>query len=212
MTTTKGNEPTAGRDERALIRDCCCRKPGAWEEFLVRFNKLIYYSIHRTLSVRHYYADSDEVEDLFSEVLVHFIKDDFKKLRLYRGDEGCSVATWIRTVTVRYTIDYLRSRSRQHERVDIEGEEIGMEVSLKNPVSQPDQVFEEREEDRLLSAAIAALPENDRYFIELYYGRGLSPDQTAKILGLSTKSVYSRVNRLKTKIGEEIERLARKST
>jgi len=55
------------------------------------------------------------------------------------------------------------------------------------------------------------LPENDRYFIELYYGRGLSPDQTAKILGLSTKSVYSRVNRLKTKIGEEIERLARKS-
>jgi len=210
VTTPKGNDPTAGRDERALLRDCCCQKQGAWEQFLARYNKLIYYSIHRTCTARHYYAEPDEIEDLFCEVLVHFIKDDFKKLRLYRGDEGCSVATWLRTITVRYTIDYLRSRARQQERVDIDGEEIGLEVSLKNPVSQPDQVFEEREEDRLMSAAIAALPENDRYFIELYYGRGLSPDQTAKTLGLSTKSVYSRVNRLKAKIGEEIEKLARK--
>jgi RNA polymerase sigma-70 factor (ECF subfamily) len=211
VTTLNGHAPAAGPDdERALLRKCCSGQAGAWEQFLVRYNKLIYYSIHRTCAGRHYRADADEVEDLFSEVLVHFIKDDFKKLRLYRGDEGCSGATWIRTITVRYTIDYLRSRSRQQERVDIDGEDIGLEVSLKNPVTQPDQVFENQEEDRLMSEAIARLPENDRYFIELYYGRGLSPDQTARVLGLSTKSVYSRVNRLKAKLTEEIEKPARK--
>lgn len=211
MTTLNGNAPTTGPDdERALLRKCCSGQAGAWDQFLARYNKLIYYSIHRTCAGRHYSAEADEVEDLFSEVLVHFIKDDFKKLRLYRGDGGCSVATWIRTVTVRYTIDYLRNRARQFERVDIEGEDIGLEVSLKNPVAQPDQVFEDREEDRLIGEAIARLPENDRYFIELYYGRGLSPDQTARTLGLSTKSVYSRVNRLKAKLAEEIEKPARK--
>lgn len=211
MITPNGNAPAASReDERALLRECCAGKSGAWEQFLVRYNKLIYYSIHRTCAGRHYSAEADEVEDLFSEVLVHFIKDDFRKLRLYRGDEGCSVATWIRTITVRYTIDYLRSRSRQQERVDIDGDDVGLEVSLKNPVSRPDEVFEEREEDRQVSEAIARLPENDRYFIELYYGRGLSPDQTARVLGLSTKSVYSRVNRLKAKLIEEIEKPARK--
>lgn len=211
MTEEKGNQETLdSRPERVLLQDCCRKKSGAWEQFLIRYNKLIYYSIHRTCGARYYHPEPEEIEDLFNDVLVHFIKDDFKKLRLYRGDEGCTVATWIRTVTVRYTIDYLRARSRNYELMDIEGEGVGQEVSLANPVARPDEIFEQREEDRRLREAIASLPENDRYFIELYYGRGLSPEQTARTLGLSIKTVYSRVNRLKAKIVEGIEKLGRK--
>lgn len=202
--------PSDAADDRALILECCDRRPGSWERFLSQYSKLIYYSIHRTFNLKHYRSTPEEIEDLFSDTLVHFIKDDCKKLRQFRGDEGCTVATWIRTVTVRFIIDYLRQQARGKPMVSIEGDDIAMEISLANPVTRPDQALDEREEERLFSAAVAALGENDRYFIELYYTRGLSPDEVAALMKISVKTVYSRINRIKTKLQEEIDRLGRK--
>jgi len=203
-----------GRDsnrenERELLLSCCRKEPGAWERFLSQYNRLIYYSIHRTCALNHYSPVSEELEDLFNDVLVHLIKDDCKKLRQYRGDGGATVATWIRTITVRFVIDYLRQRSRTGDLVNIDGEEVALEVSLENPVSRPDEDYEEREEQRLFLEAISNLADNDRYFIELYYGRELSPEKAAQILGISKKTVYTRINRLKAKIIKEIVKKGR---
>ncbi|HUT52590.1 MAG TPA: sigma-70 family RNA polymerase sigma factor [bacterium] len=200
----------AGLDERGLLTACWRRDAGAWERFLAQYSRLIYYSIHRTCLLRHYQAAPDEVADLFNDVLVHFIKDDCKKLMQFRGDAGCSVATWIRTVTVRFIIDYLRRGARGASFVDVDNEDVAREISFSNPVARPDEVYEEREDDRMFNLAVGSLPENDRYFIELYYTRGLSPEAVAQVLGISVKTVYSRINRVKTKIKEAMEADERK--
>lgn len=199
--------PGKGRQEdRELLSSCFSREPGSWERFLERFARLIYYSIHRTCGLKGYKPTEPEVEDIFSDILVNLIKDDFKKLRLYRGDDGATVATWIRTISVRFVIDYLRLKARTIEYVDIDGEATALEVSLENPVTRPDEDFEETEQMEKLSQAIEGLDEKEKYFMELYYLRGLSPEEVGTVLGLSVKTVYSRINRLQNKLKEKVER------
>jgi RNA polymerase sigma-70 factor (ECF subfamily) len=204
------DKPAAGVVDRDLIKACCRREPGAWEGFLEQYSKLIYYSIHRTCKLRHYTISKEEVEDMFNDVLVHFIRDDCKRLRLFRGEGGCSAATWIRTVTVRYVIDYLRQQSRIKGLVSIEDEKFVAEVSMESPVTRPDEIYELREDERIFDEAVDSLAENDKYFMELYYTRGLPPDEVSQVLGISVKTVYSRVNRIKTKIQQAVENFGRK--
>ncbi|MFO8056276.1 MAG: sigma-70 family RNA polymerase sigma factor [bacterium] len=204
------NSIPPGDSDLVILKACCRKEEQAWERFLDRFGKLIYYAIHRTLGLKNYHPAPEEVEDLFSEVLVHFIKDDCKKLRLYRGDEGCTVATWVRTVTVRYTLDFLRARARDPLKVDLEKEGIAAEASLAAPVTRPDEAYTEREKEESLERAIKKLGKEDRHFMELYYTRGLSPEEVSQVLGISVKTVYSRVNRLKEKLSRNMESAGRK--
>ncbi len=195
---------------KELLRACCAAEPGAWDRFLDQYGKLIYYSIHRTCSLKNYKPAPEELEDLFNDVIIHFIKDDCKKLRLYRGYEGATAATWIRTITVRFIIDYLRQKARRIKLVDITSEEMALEVSHRNPVTMPDEDFEENEKNAAMAEAIEELCENDRYFMELYYGRELGPEEVSQILGISVKTVYSRVNRIKNKLKESVKKRGRK--
>jgi len=189
-------------DDRRLLKACWDRKAGAWEEFLARFGRLIYYSIHRTCGAKHRALNQDQIDDLFSETLLHLLKDDCKKLRQYRGDQGATVATWIRTVTVRYVLDYLRGQGRKADLISIDQEEVAQEISLSNPVVRPDETLAERERETLFDKALASLGQNDRNFIELYYKKDVDPEKLAKVMGVSVKTVYSRANRLKTKLQE----------
>lgn len=207
MESNGKNEPhDQPNDERELLESCCRMEERSWEQFLSRYQKLIYYSIHRTLGLKHYKADPQEIEDLYGDILVGLIKNDCRKLRQYKGYQGATVATWIRTITVRSVIDYVRLQARSGDFVDIDGDGIGLEASTRNPVSRPDEVYDEDEKARGLAAAVDMLDDGDRYFMELYYVRGLEPDQVAQLIGISVKTVYSRVNRLKEKLQKNMAR------
>jgi RNA polymerase sigma factor (sigma-70 family) len=195
--------------DRELLAMCAGRSPGAWEEFIHRYNRLIYYAMHRTMATRSYAPTAEETEDLLNDLLVHLIKNNCKKLTQYRGDQGATVATWLRTVTVRFVIDYLRKKARESETVDIDSHSYLAETASDSPET-PEEVYESKEAQRMFSLAVSALDEKDRYFMELYYGQGLAPEKVADVLGISVKTVYSRVNRLKTKISDEMKKAGRK--
>lgn len=206
----KKKKDLGAEDDIGLLNACWDMTPGAWEEFLARFGKLVYYSIHRTCQAKGQYPDQDEVDDLFNDVLYQLLRDDCKKLRQYRGYEGATVATWIRTITVRYVIDHMRSKARAPGLVNIEIEGVTREISLANPVARPDETYADAEQDEILARAVGALGQNDRDFMDLYYYRGLDPEEIAHAMGISVKTVYSRVNRIKAKIQEQIEGIERK--
>ena len=205
----KGQKRNRGssKDDFAVLKACWEQQPGAWEQFLERFGRLIYYGIHRTCQLKGHEVSPAEVEDLFHDVLVHLLKEDCKRLRQYRGTHGATVATWIRTITVRFTIDYLRSQGKVAEFVDIEEEGVSREVSFTNPVARPDQDYEDKEEMERFVKALESLSENDRNFIELYYHQALSAQEVAALLGISVKTVYTKINRIKEKLKEAVEKI-----
>jgi len=45
------------------------------------------------------FAATEAVNDLFQDFFVAIVRDDFKKLRDFRGERGCTLASWLRLVS-----------------------------------------------------------------------------------------------------------------
>ena len=97
--------------EKTLLAGCLNGEKRAWDAFVLQCSALVYHTIRKTFSLYHTEPRTDLVEDLFQDVFLTVLKDDFKKLRQFRGDRGCSLASWLRIVAVRLTIDFLRKQS-----------------------------------------------------------------------------------------------------
>jgi RNA polymerase sigma factor (sigma-70 family) len=81
---------------------------GRWDAFVRQYSGLIYHTIKKTFSLHHVEPRPDSVDDLFQEFFLSLIKDDFSQLRRFRGDRGCTLASWLRVIAARRTIDQLR--------------------------------------------------------------------------------------------------------
>jgi len=200
--------------QKQLLKDCWAKKRGAWEQFVSQYSKLIYYSIQRTCRLKSYPVTPEELEDLFGGIYVLIIKDDCKKLRQYRGDRGCSVATWLRTISTRHVLDHIRRSGRTYLRVDFsaEAEESQLEGLAQEIIMSPEELLLAQEEEKVVAQAISELNPEDRRFVELYYLHELPPEEVARALRVTVSTVYSRVNRLKSKISKQIQKHARKSS
>jgi RNA polymerase sigma factor (sigma-70 family) len=94
--------------ERTLLAGCIRGDKASWDEFVQQYSALVYHTIRKTFDLHHAKRRDTVVEDLFQEFFVAILRDDFKKLRDFRGERGCTLASWLRLVTVRLTIDFLR--------------------------------------------------------------------------------------------------------
>ena len=172
--------------ERTLVAGCVKGEKAAWDGFVIKFSPLVYQTIKRTLTVYHAEAASDRVEDLYQEFFLSIVRDEFKKLRQFRGDRGCSLASWLRMVAARLTIDFLRTQTAEN-----------LKVTGFCFVEQTDESASLKEEqERLLSQAVAALSDRDRIFIDLYYRQDLPAEEIAAILKVSPGAVYTQKSRL----------------
>ena len=127
-------------------------------------------------------------------------ENDYKKLRQFEGRRGCSLSSWIRLISIRRTIDFLRSQ-KQHISMD---EEHDDKVSLKDSLADDKKSVEEQLEltqtERMVQGAMEELPSSDRLFVELYYEKELPPEEIANIMGVSINTVYSKKSRLRERM------------
>lgn len=184
--------------ERKLLGECLEGVESAWDVLVRRYSRLVYHTIKRTLSRYGNTAHADVVEDIFQEFFLSLFHDDFKKLRQFRGEKGCSLASWLRVVASRLTIDYLRRQSSPASGT--------LTTSLNH---QPDfsETLLEQEKEWLLSQAIQTLSTRDQSFVELYLQQALPPQEIATILHTSVGAVYTQ----RSRIVDKLRRALRKS-
>ncbi len=188
-------------DDLEFARRCVSGDPKAWDDFIDRYAKLLYSAVYATLrlkgcSVRmHEYAG-----DIFQDVIVFLRNDAFKKLATFQGRNGCSLATWLRLVTVRYTIDYLRKQrtSVSLDAADESGRRLA-DLLASGGISARDSVIEK---DVLLklSECVDRLSGEDKYCLELLFYQRLMPVEVARTLGVSRQVVDVRKMRLLEKL------------
>jgi len=106
--------PTA-REDRRLLSKCLAGDRGAWEKFVTRFSGLVYISVRDTLSSRGTFFSREDFEDLHNTVFLHLFENNCRKLSQYQGRNGCSPASWLRVVTVRMALNYVRDRSAPYQ-------------------------------------------------------------------------------------------------
>jgi RNA polymerase sigma factor (sigma-70 family) len=191
------------------LKKCISGDKKAQEEFVRHFSDPIYKWIQFTLKARQMPFDRQDLEDLHNTVFVQLFEKRCKKLRQYRGKNGCSVFSWIRLITIRIVIDYIRSTSRdaiaRSDAIDI----LQNIPDLSEGEADRLNLMEKAEQARLVRKAMRVLPARDRLFLKLHCLQGLPIARVAGILKITVNNAYSRkhraIQRLKKAVVEGTE-------
>jgi RNA polymerase sigma-70 factor (ECF subfamily) len=178
--------------EKTLLAGCIRSDKASWDAFVQQYSNLVYHTIRKTFVTYHAEPNPEEVDDLFQEFFLAIVRDDFKKLRDFRGERGCTLASWLRLVTVRLTIDFLR-------RDKLLPNDVVMEFD--SPTQPPDSLLA-KEEERWLSCAIEQLSPRERLLVNLCFRQEVSAEDIANILKISVNAVYTQKSRLLGKLRE----------
>ena len=182
--------------EKTLIAGCVSGDKVAWDEFVRQYSNLVYHTIRKTLTLHHTVARDDTVEDLYQEFFISVLQNNCRKLSQFRGDRGCSLANWLRVVTARLTIDFLRQQP-------------GPTVEVTDTFSsdQPDapESLIDLDDERALSAAIESLSAKERLIVDLQFRQGVSAEESASILKISVGAFYTQKSRLLDKLRNSLK-------
>jgi len=180
---------TLGED-RDLLARCFAGDREAADTLVRRFSSLVYRAIQHTLIVRQVRFAREDLEDFHNTVFLRLFEKGYRKLKQYQGRNGCSLATWIRLITVRVVLDHLRKKG-----VDsIAGRDAQVALDevygLKKDECDGLTFLKREEKVRLLSQGIQNLPARDRLFMRLHFDQGLSVEETAGAMQITIENVY----------------------
>jgi RNA polymerase sigma-70 factor (ECF subfamily) len=187
-------------DDFEFVRSCAKGDKRSWDEFVDKYSHLIYNYIHSTLKIKGYSFSPENISDIFQDIFLLLTKDDFKKLKSFQGRNKCSLASWLRQVTVNFTLDSIR---RIKPLVSI-NEEDESGFSLEDVLSDSSEPLLERlsREEKLgqLKDCIERLDSDDKYFLELHLERGLSLEELKGHLRLTRGAIDMRKSRIIEKL------------
>jgi RNA polymerase sigma factor (sigma-70 family) len=171
-----------------------------WKRFFFAFQPHIARCVSKVLRRNNVPFGKDDVEDFVSEVWANLVRDDLCSLRRFDEGRGHTLASWIKLIATRATIDQLRSRANMQR-----SRELSTDFDISSDEDDSPDVQMERTERAILARrAISQLRSCDRQFLDLDL-REAEPADLAHRLGISVKSVHSR----QSKIREKLRRLIR---
>lgn len=130
MSHPRASSPASGGlpgDDRHIIDRCLDHEPGAWEEFLQRYGRLIYSTVHRVG------LPAADHEDTFQSSVIAI----YRQLPKLRDRE--KLVAWIVGITWRQSVDRIRSRSREHRMEEVEDSTLRGSVDPPLDAALPDE-------------------------------------------------------------------------
>lgn len=183
-------------DDLEFVQRCVQGDRQSWEEFVEKYSRLIYNYIHSISETKSSPLTQENINDIFQEIFLSLVADNFKKLRSFKAKNGCSLASWLRVIAINSTIDYIRTAKTA---VSID-EEVENAPSLKDVLADESVSASEslvmKEKLRSLKDCIEKLEVQDKYFLELYINMGFSLEEIKDSLRVSRGSVDMRKSRI----------------
>ena len=190
-------------DDLEFVQRCANGDKKSWDEFIERYSRLVYNYIHSTLALKGTNQfNPDSVNDLFQEIFLSLVKDNCKKLSSFKARNGCSLASWLRQISINSTIDYMR-RHKPVLSLDQENEE---NFSLKDIIADDSisakEVLTDEEKLESLKDCIGRLDIDEQYFLELHINQDLTLEDIKDALGISRGAADMRKSRIIDKLKE----------
>jgi RNA polymerase sigma-70 factor (ECF subfamily) len=172
--------------DKDLLEGCQRGEPEALRALFERHKDKVY-----SIAVR-YSGDRTVAMDIAQDAFLKL----FSGIRGFRGDSGFEA--WLYRIVVNSCFDQKRRTRRLMPLMD------GLLDALQAPGrSALDEMLRSELSGRVQSA-VAGLPPEQRIVIVLRYTQGLSYDEIAEILGCSTGTVASRLNRAHKILGRRL--------
>ena len=177
-------------EDRQLIAKCLSGDRGAWETLVRRFSNLVYQTVRSTFLIKQIPFNKQDLEDLHNTVFLRFFEQGCAKLKLYQGRNGCTLASWIRIVTVRIVLNHLRKKGVDGplwEKKKTPVEELSW---LRGEDQGPLALMESAEQEKLVHEGMESLAPRDRLFMKLHVDQGLAVEEVADAMQISVQNAY----------------------
>ncbi|HHP7235162.1 MAG TPA: RNA polymerase sigma factor [Desulfobacterales bacterium] len=194
--------------DKELLRQCTAGNQQAWEELVNRFSDVVFRTIQFSLHRYNVPYSRRDLEDFHNTVFLKLFEHRCKKLRQYKGTNGCSVRSWIRLIAIRVVIDRLRADGRDAD-ARLPGKRNLEELpELAGHFQDPLSRLEAAEKSRLLQKALGMLQPRDRLFLKLHFLEELSIGRVAKMLNITENNAYSVKHRALNRLKAGLERIS----
>ncbi len=188
-------------DDLEFVQKCIQGDKQYWDQFVDKYSHLIYSYINSVLRVKGLSLQQDNVDDIFQDIFVLLTKDNFHKLKSFKGKNSCSLASWLRQVTINFTISCTR-RLKPVVSLDQEDDD---ELILKDIIADNSpavgSALTQKERIEHLQDCIDKLEKEDKYFLELHLNQGIPLEKLTEYLGISRGAIDMRkwriIDRLK---------------
>lgn len=177
----------------ALIQRCLAGDQQAWDE-IVRQHRRKVFNIAYKFTGKH-----DEAEDLTQDIFLKIFKS------LHTFDRRANFQTWLVSVSRNLCIDHYRSVRKERETIDRDVDAGELTPAATTPSALAE--LEQRGRVELLRRAMAELQPTLRTAVMLRDIQELSYQEIADRLHLPEGTVKSRINRGRTELARQIQRL-----
>lgn len=185
-----------------FVQRCIKGDKQSWDQFVDKYSRLIYNYIISVFKIKGYVFIRENVEDLFQEIFLSLTQDNFKRLRSFKGKNGCSLASWLRQVTINRTIDYIR-RLKPAVSIDEENDDgFSLKDTLVDNSADAVDIAGKSETMAHLVDCIERLNKDDKYFLELHVNRGINLEKLKLHFRVSRGAVDMRKSRIIERLKE----------
>jgi RNA polymerase sigma-70 factor (ECF subfamily) len=194
------------QEDRRLLSRCFSGDSEAADRLVRQFSNLVYKTVHHTFLVNQAAFTREDVEDLHNTVFLRLFDNRCKKLKQYQGKNGCSLASWIRLVTVRTVLNELRRKGVDSVGSHRRRKPLEEVPEIRENQDGPRAQMVRAEQERLLKDSFEKLPPRYRLFIELHFVRELPLAEVAAAMQLTMDNVYTIKHRAIRKLKAQIAR------
>lgn len=181
MSVSSQELPYGELNDEELMQRLSYRDLRAFEALYDRYGDLVYSTCLRVV------RDAQLAEDIVQEVFLRL----WRKPESYVAQRG-RFPTWLLSVTRNRSVDEIRSRGRRqrHENTSPQQQERELPAGQEQDPALSAQLADQQ---RLIRAALAELPEEQRLAIELAYFGGLTQQEIAAKLSQPLGTVKTRI-------------------
>jgi len=181
-------------NELDLINRCLKKEKKAWDVFVQKYSRVIYWAIRKRLSISGFKFVQDDANNIFQEVFLTILEGD--KLRQVKDTK--TIPGWLAMIASNKAIDFMRRAIRQENRLVSE-----------EPVLKDDNFKQELQRRDLLEAinsSINALSARARLIISFNLLQGRTHQEIAAMMSMPAKTVSTVIARTKEKLKQDLER------
>lgn len=193
--------------DKQLVAGCLDADAAVQEIFVRQFSNLVYAAILGVVKSKTVVLSQHDIEDLHSAVFLQLFEKRCRKLGQFEGKNGCSLASWVRMISVRTVLDHLRRRTDVLARQDrLVSMDAIYDLQSHTP-SQWDRLAQS-EQAKLIERGLRQLSDRDQLMIRMHCLDGCSLKQMAEVLRVSPGNVHSVKHRAVQRLKQAVERVA----
>jgi RNA polymerase sigma factor (sigma-70 family) len=196
-------------EDRRIIKGCLAGDAKMLDKFIRIYSPLIFRYVQQTFASSNIPFEEEDLKEHHNSVFVLLLEDKCRKLKQFKGQNGCSLASWIRLITCRSVLNKMREDS-----CDANWVEYRLPIEEAADVLYDDlsaiEYMELDEKKSFIKACIKKMSPRDRLFLKLHVEQDLPVPKVARIMHMTTDNAHTLRHRSFDRLKKQVEKLLKK--